>query len=121
MAMTMADAANPQAMMMEQEAMNGAPPAANGAPQPTGMGGEDVAGGDMQAQFEAVATPLVEFVQGEGRPEIVETLASTPDIGRNAGGVISGLMMLAQMTNAAQQANAQNSCRSCGANHASAC
>ena len=106
MAMTMADAANPQAMMMEQEAMNGAPPATNGAPQPTGMGGQDVSGGDMQAQFEAVATPLVEFIQGEGRQDVVDSLAATPEIGRNAGGVI-GNMVLAQMTNAAQQANAQ--------------
>ena len=87
-------------------AQGGEPPNTNGAPQPTGMGGQDVSGSDTQAQFEAVVTPLVQFVQGEGRESIVQTLGATEDIPRNAGSVISK-MLLAQMQQAQQQANAR--------------
>ena len=115
MSMTMADAAmDPQAMQMQQQAFgsptgapqngNGMPPNANGAPQSMGMGGQDVNGGDMQSIFETVAMPLVDFVQGEGRPQVVQALGSTPDIGRNAGGLVSN-MVLTQMQTAQQQAN----------------
>lgn len=78
----------------------------NGAPQPTGMGGQDVSGGDTQAQFETVVTPLVDYVQGEGRQSVVQTLGANEDIGRNAASVISK-MLLAQMQSAQQQANAR--------------
>ena len=91
--MSMAGAATPQQMQTEQEAFAG------GAPQPTGMGGADVSGGDMQAMFEMVATPLVEYIQGQGREQIVELLGSTDDVGRNAGNVI-GKMLVSQLENA---------------------
>ena len=101
--MTMAGALSPQQMQMQQGAMGGSPPNTNGAPQQTGMGGQEVTGNDKQAMFETVVTPLVDYVQGDGRAEVVKVLSSTPDVGRNAGSVISK-MMLAQMQNAQQQA-----------------
>ena len=78
---------------------------AGAAPQPTGMGGADVSGNDPQAQFETVVMPLVEYVQGEGREAVVQSLGATEDIGANAGSVISK-MLLAQMQSA-QQAGAR--------------
>ncbi len=84
----------------------GIPPDASGAPQPSGMGGQEVQGGDAQAQFESVVGPLVEFVQGDGRQDVVASLSATEDVPRNAGGVISK-MLLAQMQSAQQQANAR--------------
>ena len=91
--LSMADAATPEQMQTEQDAFAG------GAPQPTGTGGADVSGGDMQAMFETVATPLVEYIQGQGRDQIVELLGSTEDVGRNAGNVV-GKMLLSQLQNA---------------------
>ncbi len=91
--LSMAGAATPEQMQTEQDAFAG------GAPQPTGMGGADVSGGDMQAMFEIVATPLVEYIQGQGRDQIVELLSSTEDVGRNAGNVV-GKMLLSQLQNA---------------------
>lgn len=95
---------NPAMLQAAQDPTGGTPPNTNGAPQPTGMGGEDVNGSSTQAQFEAVVAPLVEYVQGEGRPSIVQSLGATPDIPRSAGSVISK-MLLGQMQNAKQQAN----------------
>ena len=97
--MSMAGAATPEQMQTEQDAFAG------GAPQPTGMGGADVSGGDMQAIFEMVATPLVEYVEGEGRAQIIELLGSTEDVGRNAGNVV-GKMLLSQMQNAKNEGGA---------------
>lgn len=105
--MSMAGALSPEQMQMQQATMNGAPPNTNGAPQPIGMGGQDVAGGDMQAMFETVASPLVDFVQGDGRPQVVEVLGANQDDVGSAAGLLISQMLIAQMTEAARQANAR--------------
>ncbi len=102
MADTMAGMIQQDPAMLQAQAMG----EAGAAPQPTGMGGQDVSGGDAQAQFESVVAPLVDFVQGEGRQDIVQSLGATEDVGANSGSVISK-MLLAQMQSAQRDANAR--------------